>query len=70
MSSSGVVNAILNYTAYDERVSDAVGPKCGQILRNINAAFEHAIKYVTVSLYHSLLPYPSPFGLVSCHHVD
>eukprot|EP00054_Salpingoeca_dolichothecata_P006158 m.37451 g.37451 ORF g.37451 m.37451 type:complete len:456 (+) comp16252_c0_seq1:44-1411(+) len=42
LSSSGVVNAILNFTGFDEQVAVAVGPECTTRLQEITKAFEDA----------------------------
>lgn len=41
-ASSGVANAIFNYTAFDEAVSTAVGPTCKAALQAVTAAAEQA----------------------------
>jgi hypothetical protein len=42
LSSSGVVNAILSFPEFDQQVSAAVGSKCADQIRRIQAAFERA----------------------------
>ena len=41
-ASSGVVDAIFNFTAFDQTVATAVGPACAGALRGVTAAFEDA----------------------------
>ena len=41
-SSSGVVNAIYNYTNFDEQLAESVGPACASGIRAVTAAFEAA----------------------------
>jgi hypothetical protein len=41
-ASSGVVNAIYNYTAFDQTIATAVGPDCANALRAVTSAFEAA----------------------------
>lgn len=41
-SSSGVVNAILNFTSFDQTVATAVGPLCSSAIRAVTHAFEDA----------------------------
>lgn len=41
-SSSGVVNAIFNFTAFDATVATAIGPVCSAAVRAVTAAFETA----------------------------
>lgn len=43
LSSSGVVNCIIDYYDFDMAVSAAIGNKCADQIRRINAAFERAI---------------------------
>ena len=43
LSSSGVVNAIFDFTAFDEHVSAAVGDACADAYRQVTAAFERAM---------------------------
>jgi len=43
LSSSGVVNCIIDYTDFDKAVTAAVGPECAQQIRNINSAYERMI---------------------------
>jgi hypothetical protein len=41
-SSSGVVNAVYNFTAFDQTVAAAIGPQCSAAVRAVTAAFESA----------------------------
>ena len=41
LSSSGVVNAIESFTAFDEQIATSAGTTCAASLRAITAAFEH-----------------------------
>jgi hypothetical protein len=41
-SSSGVILAVENFTAFDQVEADAVGTTCGDALRGVTAAFENA----------------------------
>ena len=43
LSSSGVVNAILDFTEFDTRVATAAGPACADRLRAITHAVEDAM---------------------------
>lgn len=43
LSSSGVVNCIVDYSDFDKAVTAAVGPECAQQIRNINSAYERII---------------------------
>mmetsp|Transcript_64794 Transcript_64794/g.180048 ORF Transcript_64794/g.180048 Transcript_64794/m.180048 type:complete len:468 (-) Transcript_64794:401-1804(-) len=43
LSSSGVVNAINEFTAFDERVATAIGDECADNVRAVTAAFERAV---------------------------
>ncbi len=43
LSSSGVVNPIVDYFQFDEAVSAAVGNACGARLKKISAAFEQSV---------------------------
>ena len=43
LSSSGVVNCIIDYTDFDKAVTAAVGADCAQQIRNINNAYERMI---------------------------
>lgn len=40
LASSGVVEAIFNFTVFDEQVSESAGPACSKALRNITALVE------------------------------
>jgi len=58
IASSGVVNAILDFTAFDEQVATSVGPTCANILREVTKALEkdiilgsHAEKIKTLVLF-------------------
>ncbi len=44
LSSSGVVNPIVDYYQFDEAVSTAIGNECGARLKKISRAFESAIE--------------------------
>jgi pimeloyl-ACP methyl ester carboxylesterase len=44
LSSSGVVNSIVDYNQFDMQVSAAVGNECGNQIQRINAAFERALR--------------------------
>lgn len=41
-SSSGVVNAVYNYTDFDAQLAVSVGPSCAAGIRAVTAAFEAA----------------------------
>ncbi len=41
LSSSGVVHAILEFTAFDEQIATSAGTDCANSLRAITAAFEY-----------------------------
>lgn len=43
LSSSGVVNCIINFPQFDMQVSAAIGNKCADQIKRINAAFEKTI---------------------------
>lgn len=43
LSSSGVVNAILDFTAFDQQVAASAGDKCASVLRETTAAAEKMI---------------------------
>ena len=43
LSSSGVVNCIIDFTGFDKAVTAAVGSECAQQIRNINNAYERLI---------------------------
>lgn len=43
LSSSGVVNAILDFTAFDKQVAASAGDKCASVLRETTAAAEKMI---------------------------
>lgn len=43
LSSSGVVNAINEFTAFDERVATAIGDECADNVRAVTAAFDRAV---------------------------
>lgn len=43
LSSSGVVNCIIDYSDFDKAVTAAVGAECAQQIRNINSAYERII---------------------------
>jgi pimeloyl-ACP methyl ester carboxylesterase len=43
LSSSGVVNAVLQFTAFDEQVAEAIGDTCADSLRAVTATFERAL---------------------------
>eukprot|EP01006_Ploeotia_vitrea_P010273 TRINITY_DN26646_c0_g1_i1.p1 TRINITY_DN26646_c0_g1~~TRINITY_DN26646_c0_g1_i1.p1 ORF type:complete len:486 (+),score=77.99 TRINITY_DN26646_c0_g1_i1:139-1458(+) len=43
VASSGVVNAILKFTEFDEQVSESVGPACAAVLRKTNRETEAAL---------------------------
>ncbi len=44
LSSSGVVNAILNFPEFDRVVAQALGEVCSDRLRNVTRAFEEALR--------------------------
>lgn len=44
LSSSGVVNAILNFPEFDQQVARAIGKECANRVSNITAAFEQALQ--------------------------
>lgn len=41
-ASSGVVHAIFNFTAFDQTVSEAIGPDCSNAIRAVTDAFTAA----------------------------
>lgn len=43
LSSSGVVNAILEFPQFDEQVTEAIGEECASVVRRTTAAFEMAL---------------------------
>ena len=43
LSSSGVVNAILDFTAFDQQVAASAGEKCSDVLRETTAMAEKMI---------------------------
>ncbi|KAI5083291.1 hypothetical protein GOP47_0003034 [Adiantum capillus-veneris] len=43
LASSGVVEAIFNYTAFDEQVATSAGPNCSKALREITALVEEGL---------------------------
>jgi hypothetical protein len=43
LSSSGVVNCIVNFPEFDEQVSAAIGNRCSDQIKRINGAFERTI---------------------------
>lgn len=43
LSSSGVVNAILEFPEFDQQVAVAIGPTCAKRVREITKAFESAL---------------------------
>ena len=43
LSSSGVVNCIVNFPEFDEQVSAAIGNRCSDQIKRINAAFERTV---------------------------
>lgn len=42
-SSSGVVNAVLDFTAFDEQITRSAGPECAAVLRNVTFLAEDRI---------------------------
>ena len=43
LSSSGVVNALLDFVGFDEQVAEAIGPNCADDVRRTTQAFDTAI---------------------------
>lgn len=43
LSSSGVVNAILDFTAFDEQVATSVGPECAEAMRKTTKLLEKLV---------------------------
>jgi pimeloyl-ACP methyl ester carboxylesterase len=43
ISSSGVVNAILDFTAFDEQVAQSAGPECADAMRMVTKQVEQAV---------------------------
>jgi pimeloyl-ACP methyl ester carboxylesterase len=43
VSSSGVVNAILDFTAFDEQVAQSAGPDCADAMRQVTRLVEQAV---------------------------
>eukprot|EP00249_Psilotum_nudum_P010141 c22358_g1_i2 orf=506-1972(-) len=43
LASSGVVQAIFNYTAFDEQVARSAGPSCSKALREVNLLVEEGL---------------------------
>lgn len=49
LASSGVVEAILNYTAFDEQVARSAGPECAEHLRAVTRGLEQGLPGVKAS---------------------
>jgi len=49
LSSSGVVNAILEFSAFDEQVAESVGPQCAKLIQQTNSEIEIAMNSSSVS---------------------
>lgn len=54
LSSSGVVNCIINFYQFDMQVSAAAGNDCGNKIKQVQAAFERTIAASEGGLQHSL----------------